>query len=216
MTTKLIQKQAFKGTREFEILDDSVNILIKSPFKKDETLTVMLAVLNPEPVISKSRLEFTSRINNEALISLHLAKPNAEQFNAFVNVLKQKAQDEYKSFAGLKVDPARKLEGNAYEEPPEFDSTDHTNNPGRWKPVNPSDLEESIRMLHDYVSGGDTGEEIKPLIAALEALLEQPENIDIRKNVFTEFSALGLGQGAVLTYAPYVGILMSGDPYDNF
>ena len=123
MTTKLIQKQLFKGTQEFEIVDDSVNIHIKSPFKQDETLTVMLAVLNPEPIISKSRLEFTSRVNNEALVSLLLAKPNAEEFNAFVNLLKQKAQEEYNEFAGLTAADT-KLEGNVYDEPPDFEATD--------------------------------------------------------------------------------------------
>ena len=75
MATKLVQKHLIKGTQEFEIVGDTVNIHIKSPFRKEETLTVMLAVLNVEPVISQSRLEFVSRVNNEALISLYLAKP---------------------------------------------------------------------------------------------------------------------------------------------
>ncbi|MDJ0882157.1 MAG: hypothetical protein QNJ56_10960 [Gammaproteobacteria bacterium] len=212
MGTKLVQKDLIKGTQEFELLDDAVNIHIKSPFKKEESLTVMLAVLNPEPVITKSRLEFTSRVNNEALISLYLAKPNAEEFNTFVSLLKQKAQDEFKAFAGLKTDTTRELEGNVYDEPPEFDTTENANNLKQWKPVNQESLEESIRMLQDYV-GGD---EISPLLAALKSLLSDPENVEIRKNVFKEFEALGPGQGAVLTYAPYVGILMSGDPYESF
>ena len=40
--------------------------------------TVMITVLNKEPVISKSLLEFTSRVNNEPLLSMFLAKPNPE------------------------------------------------------------------------------------------------------------------------------------------
>ena len=212
MVTKLVQKDLFKGTQEIEIIEDSVTVHLKAPFKKDETLTVMLAVLNTEPVIRKSRLEFTSRVNNEALISLYLAKPNAEEFNAFVNLLKQKVREEFKAFAGLKTESPPMLEGNVYEEPPEFDSAEVTPGRKKWKPVNTADVEDSIRMLREYVGS----EEIKPLLSALEALLTEPENDEIRSRVFTEFEALGPGQGAVLTYAPYVGVLMSGDPYDSF
>jgi hypothetical protein len=203
MTTKLIQKQLFKGTQKFEIVDDAVNIHIKSPFKQDETLTVMLAVLNPEPIISKSRLEFTSRVNNEALVSLLLAKPNAEEFNAFVNLLKQKAQEEYNEFAGLTAADT-KLEGNVYDEPPDFEATDK---PARIvrKPVRVEAVEESINMLSEYIGGA----EIDPLLSVLKALQSEPENIEHLSRLAREFDALGPGQGAVLTYAPYIGILMS-------
>ena len=203
MTTKLIQKQLFKGTQEFEIVDDAVNIHIKSPFKQDETLTVMLAVLNPEPIISKSRLEFTSRVNNEALVSLLLAKPNAEEFNAFVNLLKQKAQEEYNEFAGLTAADT-KLEGNIYDEPPDFEDTDKPAGIVR-KPVRVEAVEESINMLSEYIGGA----EIDPLLSALKALQSEPENIEHLSRLAREFDALGPGQGAVLTYAPYIGILLS-------
>ena len=203
MTTKLIQKQLFKGTQEFQIVDDAVNIHIKSPFKQDETLTVMLAVLNPEPIISKSRLEFTSRVNNEALVSLYLAKPNAEEFNAFVNLLKQKAQEEYNEFAGLTAADT-KLEGNVYDEPPDFEATDKPAGIVR-KPVRVEAVEESINMLSEYIGGA----EIDPLLSALKALQSEPENIEHLSRLAREFDALGPVQGAVLTYAPYIGILMS-------
>ena len=203
MTTKLIQKQLFKGTQEFEIVDDAINIHIKSPFKPDETLTVMLAVLNPEPIIGKSRLEFTSRVNNEALVSLYLAKPNAEKFNAFVNLLKQKAQQEYNEFAGLTAADT-KLEGNVYDEPPDFEATDKPAGIVR-KPVRVEAVEESINMLSEYIGG----EEIDPLLSALKALQSEPENIEHLSRLAREFDALGPVQGAVLTYAPYIGILMS-------
>lgn len=124
MVTKLVQKHLFKGTQKFEIIDDTVNVYIKPRFKSEESLTVMLTVLNPEPVMSKSRLEFTSRINNEPLLSLYLAKPNPTEFNAFVSLLKQKAQDEFHAFAGLKSGTPSELSGNVYEEPPEFDTPD--------------------------------------------------------------------------------------------
>ena len=204
MTTKLIQKQLFKGTQEFEIVDDAVNIHIKSPFKNDETLTVMLAVLNPEPIISKSRLEFTSRVNNEALISLQLAKPNAIEFNAFVNLIKQKAQEEYNEFAGLKANASSTLKGNVYDEPADFETTDKPAGIAR-KPVRVDAVEESINMLSEYIGG----EEIDPLLSALKALHSEPENIEHLSRLAREFDALGPVQGAVLTYAPYIGILMS-------
>ncbi len=203
MTTRLIQKQLFKGTQEFEIVEDAVNIRIKSPFKPDETLTVMLAVLNPEPIISKSRLEFTSRVNNEALVSLLLAKPNAEEFNAFVNLVKQKAQEEYKEFAGLAAADTT-LEGNVYDEPPDFEANDKPAGMVR-KPVRVEAVEESINMLSEYVGGA----EIDPLLSALKALQSEPENIEHLSRLAREFDALGPGQGAVLTYAPYIGVLMS-------
>ena len=203
MTTKLIQKQLFKGTQEFEIVDDAINIHIKSPFKTDETLTVMLAVLNPEPIISRSRLEFTSRVNNEPLVSLQLAKPNAEEFNAFVSLLKQKAQAEYNEFAGLTAADT-KLEGNVYDEPPDFEATDKPAGIAR-KPVRVEAVEESINMLSEYVGGA----EIDPLLSALKALQSEPENIEHLARLAREFDALGPGQGAVLTYAPYIGILMT-------
>lgn len=203
---KLVQKQLFKGTRVFEIVDDMINIQIKSGFK-EERLTVMLAVLNPEPVISKSRLEFTSRVNNEVLVSLYLARPNAERFNAFVARLKQRAQEEYHAFAGLKAQVAPTLEGNVYEEPPEFE-TDTGIRRKRTRPVNVEALESSIQMLSEYVDSAGIG----ALMDALEALREEPEDRQKLLHLAREFDALGPNQGAVLTYAPYIGVLLSDDP----
>ena len=98
---KLIQKSLFKGTQEYELLDDEVRVRIKSLFHKKE-LTVTLAILNPEPVINNSRLEFHSRVKCGPLLSLYLNKPNAREFNAFVDAVKQKALKEYNAFAGIK------------------------------------------------------------------------------------------------------------------
>ena len=205
MQTKLVQKHLLRDTREFEIVDDTVKIQIKAPFKKDESLTVMLAVLNPEPVISKSRLEFTSRVNNEALISMYLAKPNAEEFNAFVNLLKQKAQDEYNAFVGMNPAAAQALVDNVHDEPPDFDADVEPAAGIERRPVRIEALEESIDMLSKYVGG----EEIAPLLSALKALQSEPENIAQLSRLAQEFDALGPAQGAVLTYAPYIGILLT-------
>ena len=211
MTPKLVQKHFFKGTQEFEIVDDAVNVRIKSPFNKEETLTVMLTVLNPEPVISKSVLEFTSRVNNEPLLSLYLAKPNAKEFNAFVNLLKQKAQDEFNAFAGLRSGTSSGLNRNVYNEPPAFDTPDIKRTTRNNKHITAEGIQNAIQMLAEYVGK----EQIGPFLSALEALQADPLNETHLSRMIDEFEALGPKQGAVLTYAPYIGLLLSDDPFSN-
>ena len=212
MATKLVQKHFFKGTRVFEVTDDAVSVRVKSPFNKEESLTVMLTVLNPEPVVTRSLLEFTSRVNNEPLLSLFLAKPNPQEFNAFVNLIRQKAQAEYNAFAGLKAGTPSELGGNVYEEPPEFDPSPRTAAVEKAKRVSPEGVENAIRMLSEHIGR----EQIAPFIASLEALRDDPRNESNLSRMIDEFDALGPNQGAVLTYAPYVVILLSDDPFRNF
>lgn len=102
MTHKLIQKHFLHGTQEFELRDNFIKVKINSLLKGKKELDIVLAVLNPEPVISESRLHFHSRVKCGPLISLYLNKPNAEEFNAFVEAVKAKAKSEYDAFAGLK------------------------------------------------------------------------------------------------------------------
>jgi hypothetical protein len=206
---KLVQKHFLKGSSEYEIADDVVNVRLKTPFK-EEKLTVMLTILNPEPVVNKPFLEFHSRVKCGPLLSLVLNKPNAEEFNAFVNELKQRALEEYNAFAGLKtaIQPER-LAGNVYEEPPEFEELDKNRPRNNAKPVNVASIDSSIRMLEQHL---DT-EEIKPLLSALEALKVEPENESYFGQLVNAFDDLGPRQGAVLTYAPYVSILLSDDPF---
>ncbi len=97
---KLIQKNLVKGTQEFELLDDEVRVRIKKPFKNKE-LSVPLAILNPEPEIDGGMLHFHSRVKCGPLLSLYLNKPNAAEFNAFVDAVKQKALEEFNTFAGI-------------------------------------------------------------------------------------------------------------------
>ena len=98
---KLVQKSLLKGTQEFELLDDEVLVRIKTPFK-EKKISVTLAILNPEPVINGSRLDFHSRVKCGPLMSLYLNKPNREEFNAFVDAVKEKALKEFNAFAGIK------------------------------------------------------------------------------------------------------------------
>jgi hypothetical protein len=98
---KLTQKHLFRGTQEIVLRDDTVQVRTKTPFK-EKKIDIELAILNPEPVINKSTMDFHSRVQCGPLISLYLNKPNKEEFNAFVNALKQKALDEYNAFTGEK------------------------------------------------------------------------------------------------------------------
>lgn len=206
---KLVQKQFLKGTREFEIVDDVVNFRIRKPFK-EEKLTVDLSILNPEPVVNDPFLEFHSRVRCGPLLSLLIDKPNVEEFNAFVDELKQRARQEYNAFAGLKAGslPAG-LAANVFEEPPEFDESRQNRIEKIVKPVSVENIDNAILMLERYLDA----EEIKTFLTALEALKAQPENESYFGQLLTAFDDLGPRQGAVLTYAPYVSILLSDDPF---
>lgn len=213
MTTRLLQKHLFKGTREFEIIDDHVEVRIKAPLKKEETLTVMLTVLNPEPMIRRSSLDFNSRVNGEALISLFMENPNAEEFNAFVSTLKQKATDEYNAFAGLK--PSGQGGGafaaNVHEEPPEFDDAGGPELSELMSNVHIDRLDETIGMLEQYMNSSD----IEALLDALKGLRAEPESEARMQQLISVFHDLGPTQGAVLTYAPYISILLADDPFKH-
>ena len=57
------------------------------------------------------------------------------------------------------------------------------------------------------------GDEIEALVTALEALKAEPENEVSFGQLLKAFDDLGPRQGAVLTYAPYVSLLLSDDPF---
>ena len=213
MSTKLTQKHLLKGTCEYEIVGDQVHVNIKSSFKKEkkEMLSVTLAVLNPEPVITRSHLEFVSRVNGEPLLSLALSRPNVTEFNDFVNTLKQKAQEEYNAISGMNVTAIpTALNGNLYEDPPEFVEVSPVNI-SKGKNINVEGLENAIRMLETYVDN----EEIRPLITTLESLKQAPQDHSRLVELSTVFNELGVSQGAVLTYAPYITIILSDDPFGS-
>ena len=211
MRTKLVQKHFLKGSTEFEIIDDHVSVQSKSKFSNNDekNLTVMLAVLNPEPVIMKSHLEFVSRVNGEALLQLVLSKPNVSQFNEFVHTLKQRAQEEYDAISGVSVTAKAHIpSGNSDEEPPEFDEVTPADI-SKDKKVSVEGVENAIQMLQTYVDD----EEVQPLIDALTSLKHAPEDHAKLVEVATVFNELGPCQGAVLTYAPYITIMLSDDPF---
>jgi ribosomal protein L12E/L44/L45/RPP1/RPP2 len=212
MTTRLVQKHLVKGSREFELVDDHVNIRIKAPFKDPEEITVMLTVLDPEPVISKSSLDFVSRVNGCTLISLLLGKPNTEEFNAFVSAVKQRALEEFSSFAGLTPPgPSSGAQANVYDEPPELEESAEERLVNSNKSVDPAKIESAIEMLKAQLDP----EDIRPMVSALEELKEQPGNNQLLVQLLHAFNELGPLQGAVLAYAPYVNKLLTDSPFDR-
>ncbi len=77
--------------------------------------------------------------------------------------------------------------------------------------VNVERVEESIQMLREYVK--ETS--VEPIISILEAMKKDPDNESLLVQLSEAFNALGIVQGAVLTYAPYVGILIPDDPFGD-
>lgn len=223
MTKKLTQKHLLKGTQSFEILDEQIIVRHQPRFKKEEeTLNVMLTVLNPEPVINQSSLDFVSRVNGEALVSLYLGKPNAEEFNAFVATLKQRAHEAYNAFIGISSNvPLQKnanvqerikaggIAANMFEEPSAVEDFNAQNAANIRQEVNAKRLDEALEMLERHMDTSD----IPELIAALKALQANPKNEACFVDVVNTFNALGFRQGAVLTYAPYISVLFSDDPF---
>ena len=202
---KLVQRHFLKGTREFEITDDLVQVRIRTPFR-EERLTVVLSMLNPEPAVNGSCLEFRSRVKGHPLLALYRNRPDAESFDRFVAVLKQRAKAEYHAFTGLGSGAAAgALATNSYDEPPEFGEPRKP----RGKPVDAASIDNSIRMLRRHVDS----DEIDPLLEALEALKSEPGNASNFDRLVTAFDELGSRQGAVLTYAPYITLLLSDDPF---
>ena len=212
MSTRLTQKCLLKGTQEFEIVDDQVNIRIKSRFNrfKKEPLSIMLAVLVPEPVITRSHLEFVSRVNGEVLLSLALSKPNVTEFNDFVNTLKQRAQAEYNAISGFNVVAKPTVTDGFDQEPPEFSEYSPADI-SKSKTISIEGVENAIRMLETYVNN----KEIQPLIIALELLKQAPQDHSKLVEVATVFNELKSSQGAVLTYAPYISVILSDDPFGS-
>jgi hypothetical protein len=208
---KLVQKQFLKGSREFEITGTAVNCRIKTGLKEKES-TVDLSILNPEPVLNEPFLEFHGRVKCGTLLSLLIDKPNAQEFNAFVDDLKQRAREEYHAFAGLKAGslPAG-MAANSFEEPPEFDEAGQNRIGKTVKPVNAENIDNAILMLEQYLDA----EEIQPFLATLKTLRAEPENEAYFGQLVNAFDDLGSRQGAVLTYAPYVSILLSDDPFGH-
>ena len=210
MTTKLVQKSLLEGSREFEIIDDeTLSVRIKR-LLKEEKLTVSLSMLNPEPVENGPELEFYSDYKGRPVLSLILNKPNAEEFNAFIDTLRKKITGEDDKAASVDDDSvdekvSEALARNVYEEPPLFEDRTDTPDLTSVLPVNAERVADDITMLKTYLDE----EDIKPLLDSLQTLKAEPENEAAFREVLDAYNVLGIKQGAVLTYAPYLKVLLS-------
>ena len=74
-----------------------------------------------------------------------------------------------------------------------------------------ADIDIALKMLRKYLDTPD----IRPLLLALEALKTAPQNEVHQEQVIAAFNALGPLQGAALTYAPYLNIFVSDDPFGD-
>ena len=72
-------------------------------------------------------------------------------------------------------------------------------------------IDTSIRSLKQYLNE----EDLAQLISVLEAIKQSPQDDALLAQLSDVFAGLGILQGAVLTYAPYVGDLVSDKLFDD-
>ena len=77
--------------------------------------------------------------------------------------------------------------------------------------VKVADIDTALGMLNTYIDS----QYIAPLLSALETLKTDPQNETLQSQVIEAFGGLGIYQGAVLTYAPYLNIFVSDDPFGD-
>jgi len=74
-----------------------------------------------------------------------------------------------------------------------------------------ADIDIALHMLRQYLNAQD----INTLLASLETLKTEPQNEAYQEQVINAFNDLGLLQGAALTYAPYLNVFVSDDPFGD-
>jgi len=79
------------------------------------------------------------------------------------------------------------------------------------KKIIPEKIKTAIRLLKEYVKDP----EIDPILSILDSLMKDPMNTGTLAQLPVAFNELGIIRGAVLTYAPYVTILLSDEPFDE-
>ncbi len=77
--------------------------------------------------------------------------------------------------------------------------------------INVEKIEISIQLLKQHIEDSN----IEPLTAALEALKQEPDNESHLTQLSETFTSIGILQGAVLTDAPYISTLVSGDLFQD-
>jgi hypothetical protein len=74
-----------------------------------------------------------------------------------------------------------------------------------------ADIDIALQMIKKYLKADD----ISQLVAALEMLKTDTRNKIYQEKVTDAFHDLGPMQGAALTYAPYLNIFVSDDPFED-
>lgn len=74
-----------------------------------------------------------------------------------------------------------------------------------------ADIDIALHMLRTYV----TTQGINALLTSLETLKTDPQNEAYQEQVTNAFNELGPLQGAALTYAPYLNVFVSDDPFGD-
>ena len=74
-----------------------------------------------------------------------------------------------------------------------------------------ADIDIALQMLRTYLATQDNN----PLLSSLETLKTEPQNEAYQEQVMKAFTELGPLQGAALTYAPYLNIFVSDDPFGD-
>lgn len=84
-------------------------------------------------------------------------------------------------------------------------------NSNKLQSIKVADIDIALQMLRRYLDTPD----IDPLLSSLETLKTEPQNEAYQEQVITAFNALNILQGAALTYAPYLNIFVSDDPFGD-
>ena len=84
-------------------------------------------------------------------------------------------------------------------------------NSKKLQSIDVADIDIAVQMLNKYMDA----QAINPLVSALETLKTEPQNEAFQENVVNAFNDLGIMQGAALTYAPYLNIFVSDDPFSD-
>jgi len=88
------------------------------------------------------------------------------------------------------------------------DKCDMVNTPDNIDPVK---IDDSIQLLKKYIDESS----ITQVISILEELKQNPNDTSLLAQFPDALNNTGVIKGAVLTYAPYLILLLSDDPFAN-